>query len=77
LINEALQLNLRRHTSEVVGSITQSKLSIKDQETIIEVCVLMHQRYEDFANKLIDALEKLYEQEKMSEFNKKRNILRL
>ena len=37
----------------------------------------MHQRYEDFALKLIEALEKLYESEKMSEFNKKRNILRL
>ena len=37
----------------------------------------MHQRYEDFASKLIEALEKLYEQEKMQEFTKKRNILRL
>jgi hypothetical protein len=37
----------------------------------------MHQRYEDFAPKLIESLEKLYEQEKNSEFTKKRNILRL
>lgn len=37
----------------------------------------MHQRYEEFAPKLIDALEKQFFQEKMSEFNKKRNILRL
>jgi regulator of nonsense transcripts 2 len=72
-----MQLNLKRYTAEVVGSITQSKMSIKDQDTIIEICVLMHSRYEDFAPKLIEALEKQYFQEKMSEFNKKRNILRL
>jgi hypothetical protein len=50
---------------------------MKDQDTIIEICVLMHQRYEDFTPKLIEALEKQFFQEKMSEFNKKRNILRL
>jgi hypothetical protein len=66
-----------RHTSEVVSSITQSKLSIKDQDIIIDVCVLMHQRYEDFTPKLIEALEKLYDVEKQNEFTKKRNILRL
>ena len=77
LIEEALQLNLKRHTVEVVSSITQSKMSTKDQDTIIEICVLMHQRYEEFTPKLIEALEKQYFQDKMSEFNKKRNILRL
>lgn len=52
-------------------------MSIKDQDIIIEICVLMHQRYEEFAPKLIESLEKLYEQERASEFTKKRNILRL
>ena len=37
----------------------------------------MHTRYEEFAEKLIEALEKLYENEKQTEFTKKRNILRL
>ena len=77
LLSEALQLNLTRHTSEVVSSITQTKLSIKDQDTIIEICVMMHQRYEDFATKLIEALEKLFDSEKIQEFTKRRNILRL
>ena len=72
-----MALNFSRHTSEVVSSITQSKLSIKDQDTILEICILMHQRYEDFAPKLIEALEKLYDAERASEFTKKRNILRL
>lgn len=36
----------------------------------------MHQRYEEFAQKLIDSLEKSFS-EKGCEFNKKRNILRL
>eukprot|EP00347_Sterkiella_histriomuscorum_P001333 403372435 len=77
LIEECQELNLKRHTSEVVASITSSKMTIKDQDTIIEICVLMHHRYEEFAQKLIDALERQFFQEKMSEFNKKRNILRL
>lgn len=38
---------------------------------------MMHERYIDFAPKLTEALEKLYDQEKASEFTKKRNILRL
>lgn len=75
LLQEATQLNLMRHTSEVVSSIAQSKLSIKDQDIIIEICVLMHQRYADFAPKLTEALEKLYDGE--HDFTKKRNILRL
>lgn len=77
IIIEAQQLNLFRHTNEIVNSITQSKLSISDQDIIIEICVLMHQRYPDFAAKLVESLEKLYELEKPNEFTKKRNILRL
>jgi hypothetical protein len=38
---------------------------------------LMHHQYEEFAERLIEALEKLYENEKVTEFTKKRNILRL
>ena len=38
--------------------------------------MLLHQRYEDFAPKLAEALEKLYH-ELASEFTRKRNILRL
>jgi len=37
----------------------------------------MNERYEEFAEKLIEALEKLYENERPTEFTKKRNLLRL
>ncbi len=38
----------------------------------------MHQRYPDFAEKMIEALEKTYDSERgLGEFTKKRNILRL
>jgi len=60
----------------VVQSITQSKLNVKDQDTLVEICVLLHQRYEDFASKLAEALEKQYH-ELGGEFTRKRNILRL
>ena len=42
LVAECLQLNLTRHTAEVISTITSSKLNIKDQDTIIDICVLMH-----------------------------------
>lgn len=60
----------------MVQSIAQSKLSVKDQDTLVEICVLLHQRYEDFASKLAEALEKLFN-ELGGEFTRKRNILRL
>jgi len=63
LIDDVQSLNLKRHTSEVVGSIVTSKLNIRDQDTIIEICVLMHQKYEDFAPKLLQALEKQFFQD--------------
>jgi hypothetical protein len=53
-------------------------MNVKDQDTLIEVCVLMHQRYTDFADKIIEALEKTYDAERgLGEFTKKRNIMRL
>jgi hypothetical protein len=53
-------------------------MNVKDQDTLIEICVLMHKRYEDFAEKIIEGLEKLYDAERgQGEFTKKRNILRL
>jgi len=60
LIEDVQSLNLKRHIFEVVSSITQSRLSIRNQDTIIEICVMMHQRYEEFAHKLIEALEKQF-----------------
>ncbi len=41
-MQEAAALNLTRHISEVVQSIVQSKLSVKDQDTVVEICVLLH-----------------------------------
>jgi hypothetical protein len=38
----------------------------------------MHSRHEDFAEKMVEALEKVYDAERgLGEFTKKRNILRL
>jgi hypothetical protein len=73
-----VQLNLTRHTSEVVQTITASKMNVKDQDTIIEICVILHQRYEEFADKMIESLEKVFDAERgLGEFTKKRNIMRL
>lgn len=50
LVQEVHQLNLRRHISEVVKAIAQGKLNIRDQDVLIEICLIMNQKYEDFAN---------------------------
>ena len=44
--------------------------------TTVEICTLLHKRYQDFAEELIPAIEKLYRTIPIAEFNKKRNILR-
>jgi len=75
-VQEAAALNLTRHISEVVQSIVQSKLSVKDQDTVVEICVLLHQRHEEFARRLSEELERHYH-ELAAEPTKKRNILRL
>lgn len=76
LLEELKALNLKHYIPEIAKNIAQSKLSARDQHTTIEICVLMHQRYETFAEHLIPAIETQYKQTPVSEFTKKRNILR-
>ena len=57
LIEELKCLNLKHYIPEIAKNIAQSKLAARDQHTILEICVLMHQRYESFAEHLIPAIE--------------------
>ena len=41
-MEEFESLNLKRYIPEVAKSIAQSKLNAKDQDTVIEICVLLH-----------------------------------
>jgi hypothetical protein len=51
-------------------------LSVRDQDALVEVCVALHLRYEDFSVKLVEGLEKSYH-EASGDFTRRRNILRL
>ena len=70
------QLNLKHYIPEAAKSIAQGKFGAKDYHQTVEICVLLHQRYEEFASKLIPAIVKQFGETPISEFNKKRNILR-
>ena len=77
LIEDLNTLNLKHYIPEIAKNIAQSKMSARDQHTMIEICVLMHQRYETFAEQLIPALETQCKQVLVSDFTKTRNILRM
>ena len=63
---------------EVTKAIAQSKLSDNQLDTLIDVCVLMHQRYEGFSDLLLHTVEANYfSVSVLSEQAKKRNILRM
>ena len=49
---------------------------MRDQDSLVEVCVALHARYEDFSPRLLEALEKAYF-ETGSDFTRRRNLLRL
>jgi regulator of nonsense transcripts 2 len=53
LLNEAQSLHFTQYIDEVVKSLTTGKLSIKDHDIMIEICQIMHHRYEEFAKLLI------------------------
>ena len=69
-------LNLKQHVPELSKSIALNKFGVREQSYIVDVCVLVHQRYEAFAELLMSELEKQFKVTAITEFNKKRNILR-
>jgi hypothetical protein len=76
LLNDLKELNLKNFIPDAVLSISQSKMSPENQYTTVEICVLMHKWYEDFAEGLVKAVEKKYLDTPISEFHRKRHILR-
>ena len=76
LMEEFELLNLKKYIPEIVKAIISSKLTAREQHSTVEICTLMHVRYEEFAEELIPQIEKHYKSIPIAEFNKKRNILR-
>lgn len=75
-MGELEALNLKHYIPEATKNIAMNKFGARDQQLIVEICVLVHQRYESFAQGLMTELEKQFKLTPITEFNKKRNILR-
>lgn len=77
IMEEIQALNLTKYVGEIVKSIFSGKLTIKDQDLIIDVCLILHSKYEEFTPLVYPQLERQFQEASFQELNKKRNILRL
>ncbi|CAG9313671.1 UPF2 [Blepharisma stoltei] len=73
IIQEMDSLNLNRYVSEVAGSISETKMQLKELPFLIDCCCGLHQRYPSFSKTLEECLKK---QHKESDNVRKRSILR-
>uniref|UniRef100_A0A915KL95 MIF4G domain-containing protein n=1 Tax=Romanomermis culicivorax TaxID=13658 RepID=A0A915KL95_ROMCU len=55
ILKEFQSLNLSKYVGELASSISEAKLKISDVPAIVELCSLIHQRYADFANNLLES----------------------
>jgi len=76
IFSELEELNLRSYIPDLCRAIAQSRLGQRELDILIEVSIFMHQRYEDFAGELIDALSKEAKASSIKEMTKLRNLLR-
>ena len=82
LLEEMCALNLSRYINEIIDIISESKLQPKDLSILIEVCVVMHRRYKDFATMLVPGLHKQFQMctgclDENSKAIKRRQLLKL
>ncbi|KAL8162192.1 hypothetical protein V2J09_013681 [Rumex salicifolius] len=86
LVDELRGVNLSKFVSEAVSSICEAKLKSSDIQAAVQICSLLHQRYQDFSPTLIQGLIKVFspgksvedmETDRNSKAMKKRSILKL
>lgn len=52
-------LNLTKYISEVASAIVEAKLKMTDISSVIQICVILHEKYADFAPQLLEAWQKV------------------
>uniref|UniRef100_M4BYF9 MIF4G domain-containing protein n=1 Tax=Hyaloperonospora arabidopsidis (strain Emoy2) TaxID=559515 RepID=M4BYF9_HYAAE len=81
LLRDASELNLTRYVSECITALADAPFKLVDLSAVIKVASCLHQRYEDFAPALVQALvqsfDALYASEDKSKMLRRRLILRL
>ncbi|KAK9828252.1 hypothetical protein WJX74_005743 [Apatococcus lobatus] len=58
LLDELLRLNQTRYVAEIVSAIVDAPLRGRDIEAAVQICSLLHQRYDEFGEDLVGALTK-------------------
>ena len=58
MTEEMLTLNLTKYLSEVTTAIAEVKLKVTDIPSVVELCSLLHQRYVEFSQPLLEAWAK-------------------
>ena len=56
-LRDAETLNLSHHISEIASAVVEAKFKVSEVSSIIKLCVLLHQRYEDFTLPLLQGLK--------------------
>lgn len=59
ILKDMNTLNLTKYISEVANAIVEAKLKMTDIASILQVCVVLHEKYVDFAPQLLEAWQKI------------------
>lgn len=59
ILKDINSLNLTKYISEVANAIVEAKLKMTDISSIIQVCVVLHEKYADFSTQLLEAWQKV------------------
>ncbi|KAK4008594.1 hypothetical protein OUZ56_013728 [Daphnia magna] len=75
ILKDINTLNLTKYISEVANAIVEAKLKMTDIASILQVCVVLHEKYADFSSQILEAWQKvlsLKKDEKVSNPSKMR-----
>jgi len=59
IVKDIQVLNLTKYISEVASAIVEAKLKMTDISSVIQICVILHEKYADFAPQLLEAWQKV------------------
>lgn len=59
ILKDINTLNLTKYISEVANAIVEAKLKMTDIASILQVCVVLHEKYVDFAPQILEAWQKV------------------
>lgn len=74
ILKDINSLNLTKYISEVANGIVEAKLKMTDITSIIQVCVILHEKYSDFSSQLLEAWQKVLSLKKDERVLKKKKL---